>query len=416
MERVILHSDMNNFYASVECMLDPKLCGHPVAVGGDVENRHGIILAKNYEAKKYGIQTGEALWQAKQKCKNLIIVPPHYEEYLKYSRLAHSIYSDYTDQVEPYGMDECWLDVSGSTRLMGNGVHIANEIRERMKFELGLSVSVGVSFNKVFAKLGSDLKKPDAVTIIPQNTFKDLIWNLPASDMIGVGRATEAVLSSYGIHTIGDLAHAPQDLIKRKLGKCGLMCLLNAQGLDRSPVAKQDYEPPVKSVGHGLTTREDLENPAEVWNLMLSLSQDIGHKLRIYEKRAAGVQIGIRNNQLQFKQWQCQLHTRTNSAGLIAQSAFELFQRSYKWEYPIRSITVRAIDLHNIAEPEQASIFSNFADIDKREKLDSVIESIRDRFGKYAIMPATLCQKNTKLPTDREIELKMPTGMMGYSG
>ena len=416
MERVILHSDMNNFYASVECMLDPKLCGHPVAVGGDVENRHGIILAKNYEAKKYGIQTGEALWQAKQKCRNLIIVPPHYEEYLKYSRLAHSIYSDYTDQVEPYGMDECWLDVSGSTRLMGNGVHIANEIRERMKFELGLSVSVGVSFNKVFAKLGSDLKKPDAVTIIPQNTFKDLIWNLPASDMIGVGRATEAVLSSYGIHTIGDLAHAPQDLIKRKLGKCGLMCLLNAQGLDRSPVAKQDYEPPVKSVGHGLTTREDLENPAEVWNLMLSLSQDIGHKLRIYEKRAAGVQIGIRNNQLQFKQWQCQLHTRTNSAGLIAQSAFELFQRSYKWEYPIRSITVRAIDLHNIAEPEQASIFSNFADIDKREKLDSVIESIRDRFGKYAIMPATLCQKNTKLPTDREIELKMPTGMMGYSG
>ena len=416
MERVILHSDMNNFYASVECMLDPKLCGHPVAVGGDVENRHGIILAKNYEAKKYGIQTGEVLWQAKQKCRNLIIVPPHYEEYLKYSRLAHSIYSDYTDQVEPYGMDECWLDVSGSTRLMGSGVHIANEIRERMKFELGLSVSVGVSFNKVFAKLGSDLKKPDAVTIIPQNTFKELIWDLPASDMIGVGRATEAVLSSYGIHTIGDLAHAPQDLIKRKLGKCGLMCLLNAQGLDRSPVAKQDYEPPVKSVGHGLTTREDLENPAEVWNLMLSLSQDIGHKLRIYEKRAAGVQISIRNNQLQCKQWQCQLHTRTNSAGLIARSAFELFQRSYKWEYPIRSITVRAIDLHNISEPEQASIFSNFANIDKREKLDSVIESIRDRFGKYAIMPATLCQKNTKLPTDREIELKMPTGMMGYSG
>ena len=146
MERVILHSDMNNFYASVECMLDPKLCGHPVAVGGDVENRHGIILAKNYEAKKYGIQTGEALWQAKQKCRNLIIVPPHYEEYLKYSRLAHSIYADYTDQVEPYGMDECWLDVSGSTKLMGSGLHIANEIRERMKFELGLTVIKSCQF------------------------------------------------------------------------------------------------------------------------------------------------------------------------------------------------------------------------------------------------------------------------------
>ena len=168
MERTILHCDMNNFYASVECMLNPKLKGHPVAVGGDVENRHGIILAKNYEAKKFGIQTGEALWQAKQKCRNLIIVPPHYEEYLKYSRLAHSIYEDYTDLIEPYGMDEVWLDITGSTKLFGNGEKVANELRERIKFELGLTISVGVSFCKVFAKLGSDMKKPDAV-MLPTN-------------------------------------------------------------------------------------------------------------------------------------------------------------------------------------------------------------------------------------------------------
>ena len=410
MDRVILHSDMNNFYASVECMLDMSLRGHPVAVGGDVENRHGIILAKNYEAKAYGIQTGEALWQARQKCRDLIIVPPHYEEYLKYSRLARNIYSDYTDQIEPYGMDECWLDVTGSIR--GDGEKLANEIRERIKFELGLTVSVGVSFNKIFAKLGSDLKKPDAVTVIPKDSFREKIWDLPASDLLGVGPATDRVLRTFGIHTIGELAHAPQDLIRRKLGKCGVLCILYANGLDRSPVAKEDYEPPVKSVGHGLTARQDLENSAEVWNLMLSLSQDIGHKLRMYEKKAAGVAIDVRDNELRHRQWQCKLYTRTSSAGIIAKKAFELFQRSYKWEHPIRSLTVRAIDLHSANEPEQASIFSNFEMIDRRERLDQVIDEIQSRFGKYSIMPAQLCQNNEKIPTDREIEIRMPTGMV----
>lgn len=291
MDRTILHCDMNNFYASVECMLNPQLSGKPVAVGGDVENRHGIILAKNYEAKKYGIQTGEALWQAKQKCRNLIIVPPHYEEYLKYSRLAHSIYEDYTDLIEPYGMDEVWLDITGSTKLFGNGERVANVLRERIKFELGLTISVGVSFCKVFAKLGSDMKKPDAVTVIPKDSFREVIWDLPASDLLGVGRSTDKVLSSYGIHTIGELANAYPDLIQRKLGKNGMMLLAFANGEDRSRVAPQDYEPPMKSVGHGITTVQDLENNAEVWNIILALTQDIGHKLRVYNKNAAGVMV-----------------------------------------------------------------------------------------------------------------------------
>lgn len=412
MDRVILHSDMNNFYASVECMLDMSLRGHPVAVGGDVENRHGIILAKNYEAKKFGVQTGEALWQAKEKCKDLIIVPPHYEQYLKYSKLAREIYADYTDQIEPYGMDECWIDVTGSIWKYGNGENLANIIRERMKFELGLTVSVGVSFNKIFAKLGSDMKKPDAVTVIPKETFREKIWDLPASDMLGVGRATEKVLSAYGIKTIGELAKASPELIKGRLGKCGLMCVQYANGLDCSPVAPMDFEAPIKSVGHGITTRQDLENPAEVWNIMLSLTQDIGHKLRVYEKRAAGVQIDIRDNQLAHKQWQCPLVNRTNSSAIIAETAFDLFNRSYRWNYPIRSVTVRAINLHSAGEPEQIDLFGNVTRIDRQEKLETVIEEIRGRFGKYSIMPAALCGHNEKLPTDREIELKMPTGMV----
>ena len=413
MERTILHCDMNNFYASVECMLNPSLRGHPVAVGGDVENRHGIILAKNYEAKKFGIQTGEALWQAKQKCPKLIIVPPHYEEYLKYSRLAHSIYADYTDLIEPYGMNEVWIDVTGSTKAFGSGEVIANTLRERIKYELGLTISVGVSFCKVFAKLGSDMKKPDAVTVIPKDSFRDIIWDLPASDMLGVGRSTEKFLSSYGIHTIGQLANAYPDLMQRKLGKNGMVLLAFANGEDRSKVAPQDYEPPMKSIGHGITTMQDLENNAEVWNIMLALTQDIGHKLRVYNKNAAGVAIYIRyivDKQIAGKQWQCQLPVRTHSAAIIAKEAYRLFERSYGWEYPIRSVTVRAINLCSQDLPEQLQFFSDAATVERKEKLETAIEDIRRRFGKYSIQPACLCQ-NIKMPTDREVELRMPTGM-----
>ena len=181
-ERTILHVDANNFYASVECMLHPELRGYPIAVCGDVEERHGIVLAKNYSAKAYGISTGEAIWQAKQKCKDLIIVPPHYDDYMKISKAARDIYCDYTDKVEPFGMDECWLQLWGKKYDERDGINTANAIRDRIKVELGITVSVGVSFNKVFAKLGSDLKKPDAVTVVPKDSFQKKIWGLPASD------------------------------------------------------------------------------------------------------------------------------------------------------------------------------------------------------------------------------------------
>ena len=410
MDRTILHCDFNNFYASVECMLDPKLKGHPVAVGGDVENRHGIILAKNYEAKKFGIQTGEALWQARQKCKDLIIVHPHYEEYLKYCRIARQIYQEYTDRIEPYGMDEVWLDLTGCTKLFGSGEEVADKLRERMKYELGLTISVGVSFCKVFAKLGSDMKKPDAVTVIPKDDFQERIWHLPASDMLGVGRSTDKLLRAYGIRTIGDLAHAYPDLIQRKLGKNGMALLAFANGLDRSPVAPFDYEPPMKSVGHGITTMQDLENNAEVWRVMLALTQDIGHKLRVYNKNAGGVAIYIRDNQLRGKQWQCPLPMRTHSAAVIAKEAYLLFERSYQWDCPIRSVTVRAINLCSQDVPEQIGFFMNPAQIEKRERVETAVEDIRRRFGKYAIQPACLCQ-HIKMPTDREVELQMPTGL-----
>ena len=290
-DRAILHIDMNNFYASVECMMNPDLKPHPIAVCGSQEDRHGIVLAKNYKAKAFGVSTGEAIWQAKQKCPNLVIVPPHYEQYMRFSKLAREIYGRYTDLIEPFGMDEVWADVTGCQRYIGTPLHIAEKIKETIKYELGLTVSIGVSFNKIFAKLGSDMKKPDAVTVIPKESFKEIVWELPASDMLGIGRATERKLSSVGIYTIGQIAQFPVDFFQRRLGKCGIDIWRFANGLDNSQVTVRDIEAPDKTVGHGMTAVQDLENPAEVWKFMLELCQDIGHRLFVFNKKATGIQL-----------------------------------------------------------------------------------------------------------------------------
>ena len=289
-------------------------------------------------------------------------------------------------------------------------------------FTSGIALTIFSTQMKDFFGFPLDLEVPAG--FIPQwicyfknigsiDWVRDLIWHLPASDLLGVGRATEKLLGSYAIRTIGDLANAYPDLIQRKLGKNGMVLLAFANGLDRSRVAKQDYEPPMKSVGHGITTMQDLENNAEVWRIMLALTQDIGKKLRLYNKNAGGVAIYIRyvqDKQIAGKQWQCQLPMRTHSAAIIAREAYGLFERNYRWEYPVRSVTVRAINLCSQDEPEQIGFFMNPQEVDRRERLETAIEEIRDRFGKYAIQPACLCQQ-IKMPTDREIELRMPTGL-----
>ncbi len=401
---------MNNFYASVECMLNPELKDKAVAVGGSVEHRHGIILAKNYKAKAFGVQTGEAIWQARQKCKDIVVVPPNFEQYLRFSKLAKDIYSRYTDLVEPYGMDECWLDITGS-KVMGSGEEIAEEIRRTIKFELGVTVSIGVSYNKVFAKLGSDMKKPDAITCLYPKDFKEKIWHLPANELLGVGRSTDKVLQSYGIHTIGNLALTDERFLKSKLGINGVRLKQFANGFDVSKVMASDFVSPIKSVGHGITTIQDLENSAEVWRVILMLSQDIGTKLRKHKKIACGVAISIRNNQLVTKEWQCKLSFPTQSAILLSQKAYELFEKQYNWQYEIRSVTVRAINLIEEDTPIQIDIFTNVRQIEKREKLDLAIENIRVRFGKESIKNAVLCQ-NLKLPKVMDTGVIMPTGMV----
>ena len=269
LERTILHSDANGFYASVEMLLNPELRGKAVAVCGSTEERHGIVLAKSERAKKAGVKTGMANWEARKACPGLITVPPQYDQYCKFSRLLRNIYLRYTDLVEPYGMDECWLDVTGSTRLCGSGESIAEEIRKTVREELGITVSIGVSFNKIFAKLGSDMKKPDAVTVLDKANWRERIWPLPVSELLYVGRATTRKLMSRCVYTIGDLAQLDPELLRSWFGKNGLMLWAFANGEDTSRVKPDGYEMPIKSVGHGITCSCDLHEEEEVWKMCI---------------------------------------------------------------------------------------------------------------------------------------------------
>lgn len=408
-DRVILHSDLNSFYASVEMMLDPGLRGKAVAVCGSTEDRHGIVLAKSDLAKKAGIKTGMVNWEARQLCKDLIVIPPHYDQYLKYSKMTQAIYQRYTDLMEPFGMDECWLDVTGS-KLYGSGMEIAEKIRQACREELGLTVSIGVSYNKIFAKLGSDLKKPDAITEIRRESFKEKVWPLHCSEMIYCGRATTAKLAKYGTHTIGEVAATDPAFLKRLLGVNGIALWNYANGTDTSRVMHKDFVSPVKSIGHGITCVADLESEEEVHHVILALSQDIGHRLRVHELSACSVQIFVRGNDLLGSQFQCKLPFTTQLPSEIAGAASRVFQERYRWASKVRAVTVRAIDLVPQNSPSQLSIFVDAEKLDRRERLQDAIEELRGRFGKQSITYATLL-RDLKMPEDGRHLVKMP-GLM----
>lgn len=390
MSRVILHCDMNNFFASVECLLDPELRDKRVAVCGSREDRHGIVLAKNENAKSFGVKTGDTVWEAERKCPGLIIVPPRFSYYIDYSRRAREIYKRYTDLVEPFGLDECWLDVTGSTRLFGSGEQIANELRAVMKHELGLTISVGVSFNKVFAKLGSDLKKPDGTTVIPEDGFRELIYHLPAADMIGVGKATSQNLLRIGVDTIGELAQLPRETLRIRLGKHGEDLWYYANGMDNSAVIPEERFDRAKSIGRGITAVRDLNNNNEVHAVMLSLCIEVARKLRESGLAASSVQIAVRDSKLETREFQCPLPFETSNAGIIEKRAFELFEQKYNWEHAVRSVTVRAIKLLPADGGCQLGFDMDAEKLERMERLDSVTDKITARYGRGAIKPMSL--------------------------
>ena len=389
-DRTIIHADMNNCYASIEMLHHPKLRGHPVAVGGSVEQRHGIILARNYEARPFGIKVGQALWQARQLCPKLIIVPPDYGKYLRYSRLFRNILSDYSPQVEAFGLDECWTDISGVAKGDNGGQVIADEIRERVKSELGVTVSVGVSYNKIFAKLGSDIKKPDATTVITDVNYRDVVWPLPASDLLGVGGATGKKLSLYGIHTIGEIANTDPALLKSWLGQWGLYLFYYSNGLDTSPVAETGEAGIIKSVGNSTTCPRDIENDEDAQIVFQNLSESVAERMRELGFQAKTVEMSLRRNDLSGFIRQITLKQPTHISIELCAAAMELLRRNHNWELPLRSIGIRGTNLVPICSTRQLSLFTDDIRRDKLEKLEFAIDTIRQRHGHFSIDRALL--------------------------
>lgn len=410
-KRTILHSDLNNFYASVEVLYDPALKGRPVAVAGDAEARHGIILAKSYEAKAFGVRTGEAIWEAKQKCRDLVLVPAHYDRYLRYSALTREIYTNYTDLVEPFGLDECWCDVTGSLHLFGSGREMADTIRSRVKKELGLTVSVGVSFNKVLAKLGSDMHKPDATTVLDPEDYQEKIWDLPVSDLLYVGPATTAKLARYGIRTIGALARADVQMLYWLLGKNGIMLHEFANGRDSSRVSPYYAVPPIKTIGNSTTAPRDLVTGDDVKITLLALCESVGARLREQNTLCTTVQVGVRDKDLWSYERQAKLALPTSNARDLLAAAFGLYKAHHLSGKPVRSLSVRALGL--VPADEQLSLFPEEQARRKEHDLESVLDKVRSKYG-YQSIRRGLALLEPKLDLDAKSEhIIHPVGFLG---
>lgn len=391
MDRVILHCDLNSFYASVELLSLPELqkSGAPVAVCGDPEARHGVILAKNEAAKACGVKTAETVWQARKKCPGLVLLPSHHGEYHRWSEIVNGIYNRFTDLVEPFSIDESWLDVTGSAHLWGgDGAHVADLVRNTVKRETGLTVSVGVSFNKIFSKMGSDYKKPDATTVITRENFKDLLWPLPVTDLLFVGRAAAQVLGSYGVRTIGDLATFGRESLISLLGKQGATFYDYATGAEHAPVSPADAAAPPKSVGSGLTFRRNLLGAEDVRAGVAALSDEVAARLRRHGLKCTTVQVTIRDPKFKDICRQKPLPAPSYTAREIGAAALSLIQSSWNPGNPIRALTVTGQGLvgeHEVSE--QLSLFSEEAAPrqEKLERLSHAMDRIREKYGDDAI-------------------------------
>lgn len=388
-DRVIFHCDLNCFFASVELLDKPALREVPVAVCGDPASRHGIILAKNEPAKRRGVQTAETVWQAKQKCPNLILLPPHHGLYAQYSRRINTIYGQYTDLVEPFGIDESWLDVTGSLHLFGGDARqLADDIRARLRQEVGLTISVGVSFNKVFAKLGSDYKKPDATTVISRENWRDIVWPLPVGDLLFVGRAAQRTLGQYGVETIGQLAACKPEMLEQLMGKMGVQLYRYANGLDDAPVRPQHQREPVKSVGNSSTFPENLTRWEEIRSGLQLLSDSVAGRLRKEGLYCGGVAVAVKDAQFRTVSRQMRLGAPTHLMRDIFEAAQELTRRIWKTPTPVRLLSVTALYITDSADSyQQLDLLAGDAPLrdQRQEQLESAMDTIRGKYGRDAI-------------------------------
>lgn len=397
--RVILHVDLNNFYASVEMKLNPSLEGKFIGVCGNVENRHGIILAKSENAKKMGVKTGMTILDAKRICPEIMLVEANHSHYISYSKMARAIYREYTDKIEPFGIDECWLDVTGSIKLFGSGKEIADTIRERVKKELGLTVSVGVSFNKVFAKLGSDLNKPDGTTVIDENNYKNIVWNLPASELLFVGKSTAEKLKKINIITIGDLANADVNYLEKRFGKWGVSLHDYANGKDNSPVNYDDEDDEIKSVGNSITSYRDLKTDEDVKILFTVLAESVSSRLISYGLgKATTLSIYVRDEFLNSSSRQGKLKTPSVLPEDFMSFAFELFKKNYDFSCGIRTIGITVSNF--IVDGEQISFDDEI--YDKKLKLNTAISGIKDKYGNKTVVKGIVLKDKKLMREDPE--------------
>ena len=396
MKRIIFHIDQNCYFASVEMISRPELRNVPMAVAGDAKVRHGIILAKNEPAKKYGIKTAEAIWQAQAKCPDLVLVDAHHEKYEFYSKKLREMYSEYTDKVEPFGLDECWLDMTGIISDYDEAEEVALEIRKRVKEEFKLTCSVGISFNKVFAKLGSDYKKPDATTVFTDRNWQEKIWPLPVSDLLFVGKHTADKLAKINVKTIGDLAKTDVEFINRYLGKNGVGLWEYANGLDDSPVAESGYKRIPKSVGNSTTTAEDMTSDRQIERTLHMLSESVASRLRRHGLKGTVVQITVRDRDLGIYEKQGILYRATDDAKDIYQAARDLFKNSYDWNKGVRSIGVRCTKLVRSDSGEQLSLFAEAQKSERDERLNKAIDDINRRYGTGVIRSAAEAESASK--------------------
>lgn len=394
-DRVILHCDLNNFYASVECLFRPDLRDLPVAVGGSVEKRHGIVLAKNQRAKAFGVKTAEPIWQAKAKCPGLVILPPDMPKYVKYSELVAKIYERFTDMIEPFGIDECWLDVTGSTLILGNGPRIADDIRYAVRQELGLTVSVGVSWNKVFAKLGSDMKKPDATTVITRENYQDLVWPLPVEDLLFVGRKTAGRLRRIGVSTIGRLAALDEAFLVLDFGKWGQTLWAFANGLDAGLVDKEWESIKAKGIGNSTTTPHDVTSYEEAKAVLAGLAESVAHRMRTHGFRGRTIALSMRTCDLEHCERQRALSSATCVSGDLLDAAMYLLRENWKpgRSKPLRSLGIRVSSLEDDHAPVQLTLFDQPGHPDKKEDIEKAIDKIRARYGDDAVIRALLLKK-----------------------
>lgn len=399
-DRVIFHIDCNKFFASVECSKRPEIAKLPVAVGGSAEKRHGIILSANETATGYGVKTAEAIWQAKTKCPHLIVIPPNYSLYTQFSDMARKIYCEYTDFVEPFGLDECWLDLTGNVKNMDEATELANIIRLRIKNELGITVSVGVSWNKVFAKLGSDYKKPDAVTVFSKENYRTKIFPLPVHTLLYVGPSTEKKLISHGIFTIGDIAESSADYLCSFLGKNGSMLHSFAAGEDTSAVLKTNHTQQIKSISNSVTTPHDLTDNDEVKLTFTALSDTVAYRIRKQGLACRKIAISVRNRNLEVFTKQIILPNPTASSLKITQIAMKLFNETCPPPFCIRSLGISTGNFCNAGDTVQFDIFGEVKHNEKIERLEKTVDTLKYRFGNNCIKSAAiLCgEQNSELP------------------